>query len=37
MKKAKNEGSTIKLIKDKLFINGQRYRGSSTNGEEMSY
>ena len=37
MKKAKNEGNTVKLIKNKLFINGQCYRGSSTNGEEMSY
>ena len=37
MKKAKNEGNTVKLIKDKLFINSQRYRGSSTNGVEMSY
>ena len=33
MKRAKNEGHTVKLIKDKLFINGQRYRGSSTNGD----
>ena len=33
MKRAKNEGNTVKLIKDKLFINGQRYRGSSTNGD----
>ena len=37
MKRAKNEGNTVKLIKDKLFINGQRYRGSSTDGEEMNH
>ena len=29
MKKAKNEGNTVKLIKDKLFVNGQLYRGTS--------
>lgn len=37
MKKAKSEGNTVKLIKDKLYINGQRYRGTSANGEEMRH
>ena len=27
MKKAKEDGCTAKLVKDKLYINGQRYRG----------
>ena len=27
-KKAKTDGNTALLIKDKLFINGQRYRGT---------
>lgn len=27
MKKAKQDGNTAKLVKDKLYINGQRYRG----------
>ena len=29
-KKAKKEGNMALLIKDKLFINGQRYRGTGT-------
>ena len=37
LKKAKNEGNTVKLIKNKSFINGQCYRGSSTNGKELRY
>lgn len=37
MKKAKSEGNTVKLIKDQLYINGQRYRGTSANGEEMRH
>ena len=37
MKKAKEDGSAIKLIKDELFINGQRYRGpQSENDESMA-
>ena len=34
MKKAKEDGNVVKLIKDKLFINGQRYRGPHVVHEE---
>ena len=34
MKKAKEDGSAVKLIKDKLFINGQRYRGAQSVDDE---
>lgn len=34
MKKAKEGGHTVKLIKDKLYINGQRYRGPPEQNEE---
>ena len=34
MKKAKEEGNAVKLIKDKLFINGQRYRGPQSEKDE---
>ena len=34
MKKAKEDGNVVKLIKDKLFINRQRYRGLHVVHEE---
>ena len=34
MKNAKEDGNVVKLIKDKLFINGQRYRGPHIVHEE---
>ena len=37
MKKAREDGSGVTLIKDKLFINGQQYRGlQSENDESMA-
>ena len=37
MKKAKEDGNAATLIKDKLSINGQRYRGpQSENDESMA-
>ena len=34
MKKAKEDGNATKLFKDKLFINGQRYRGPQSENDE---
>ena len=34
MKKSKEEGNAVKLIKDKLFINGQPYRGPQSENDE---
>ena len=34
MKKAKEDGNVVKLIKDKLFTNGKRYRGPHVVHEE---
>lgn len=34
MKKAKEDGNAVKLIKDKLYINGQRYRGPQSGNDE---
>ena len=33
MNKAKEDGNAVKLIKDKLLINGQRYRGPHSDHE----